>query len=123
MIAGYIPCQAVVPHYTLENNLHMSELPSSQWEQVGGDFCGPFPSGDYLLVVIDEYSRYPEVEILQSTSARVTSPKLDKIFSALGILLEIKTHNGPPFQSSEFGDLCNIPGFQTQKDHSSLVSG
>ena len=105
MIAGCLPCQVVVPNHTQEP-LCMSELPSSPWEKVGVDFCGPFPSGDYLLVVVDEYSRYPGVEILQSTSARATIPKLDKIFSTLGIPFQVKTDNGPPFQSSEFADFA-----------------
>ncbi|XP_056132034.1 uncharacterized protein K02A2.6-like [Lampris incognitus] len=105
MIAGCIPCQAVLPNH-MQEPLRMFELPSSPWEKVGVDFCGPFPSGDYLLVVIDEYSRYPEVEVLQSMSARATIPKLDKIFSTLGIPLEVKTDNGPPFQSSEYTDFA-----------------
>ena len=33
------------------------------------------------MVVIDEYSRFPEVEIVTSTSARSTIPKLDAIFA------------------------------------------
>ncbi|XP_051992411.1 uncharacterized protein K02A2.6-like [Xyrauchen texanus] len=114
MIAECIPCQAVVPNH-IQEPLCMSELPSSPWEIVVVDFCGPFPSGDYLLVVIDEYSRYPEVEILQSTSARATIPKLDKIFSTLGIPLEVKTDNGPPFQSSEFADFATYLGFRHRK--------
>ena len=114
MIAGCLPCQAVVPNHTQEP-LCMSELPSSPWEKVGVDFCGPFPSGDYLLVVIDEYSRYPEVEILQSTSARATIPKLDKIFSTLGIPVQVKTDNGPPFQGSEFADFAGYLGFRHRK--------
>ena len=34
-------------------------------QELSKDLCGPFPSGDYLLVVIDDFSRYPEVEILR----------------------------------------------------------
>ena len=26
------------------------------------DFCGPLPSGEYLVVIVDEYSRFPIVE-------------------------------------------------------------
>lgn len=114
MIAGCIPCQANVPVHTQEP-LCMSDLPSSPWEKVSVDFCGPFPSGDYLLVVVDEYSRFPEVEILQSTSARATIPKLDKIFSTHGIPLQVKTDNGPPFQSSEFADFATYLGFTHRK--------
>ena len=47
------------------------------------DFLGPRPSGEYLMVVIDEYSRFPEVEIVTTTSARSTIPTqflLDKEF-------------------------------------------
>ncbi len=59
-----IPCQAVMPTNNREP-LEMSELPFKPWDKVGVDFYGPFPSGDYLLVVIDEYSRYPEVAIVR----------------------------------------------------------
>ncbi len=38
---------------------------------------GPFPTGEYLLVVMDEYSRFPVVEILHSTAARTTIPMLE----------------------------------------------
>ena len=79
--------------------LKMSKLPEGPWQHVDFDFCGPFPSGDYLLVAIDEYSRFPEVEITRSTSAYSTIPKLDKIH---GIPEVVKSDNGPPFQSSEF---------------------
>eukprot|EP00794_Sanderia_malayensis_P011724 gene11724-12945_t len=33
------------------------------------DVYGPLPSGEYLLVLIDRYCRYPEVEIIKSTRA------------------------------------------------------
>ena len=44
------------------------------------DFLGPLPSGKYLMVVVDEYNLYPEVEIVTSTSARSIIPNLDAIF-------------------------------------------
>jgi hypothetical protein len=49
-------------------------LPEKAWTNVAVDFVGPFPTGEYLIVVIDEYSRYPEVEILTTTSAMPYSP-------------------------------------------------
>ncbi|CAB3993228.1 PREDICTED: uncharacterized protein K02A2.6-like [Paramuricea clavata] len=78
-------------------------------------FCGPLPTGDYLLVVIDEYSRYPEVEIPKSTSAKATIPKFDKILSTHGIPIEIKTDNGPPFNSQEFKEFLEELGFSHRK--------
>ena len=53
-----LACQAVTP----------SKLPTGPWKMLAMDFLGPFPSGDYLLIVIDEYSRFPEVESLHQLS-------------------------------------------------------
>ena len=41
---------------------------------------GFLPTGDYLFVVIDAYSRFHEVEIVHSTSAATIIPKMDKNF-------------------------------------------
>ena len=75
-----LACQANGPE-NRPDPLQMSPLPPEAWHTVHVDFCGPFPTGEYLFVVIDAYSRFPEVEILHSTSARATIPKLDKIFA------------------------------------------
>ena len=93
----------------------MSNLPDRPWQQVCIDFTGPFPSGHYLLVVYDEYSRFPEVEILTSTSANATIPKLDKIFATHGIPETVKSDNGPPFQSKEFQVFAKHLGFTHRK--------
>lgn len=94
-------CSAVVKDERLQP-LKMSELPDRPWQSLSADFGGPYPSGDYCLVVIDEYSRFPVVELVKSTSARSVIPVLDKIFATHGIPETLKTDNGPPFQSYEF---------------------
>ena len=43
------------------------------------DFCGPFLTGEYLLVVTDAYSRFPEVVIVHSTAAKVAISKLERL--------------------------------------------
>ncbi len=53
--------------------LQMTTLPQAPWQYLSADFCGPLPSGGMLLVVIDEYSRYPEVEIVRSISANTVT--------------------------------------------------
>ena len=65
------------------------------------DFCGPFPTGEYLFVVIDAYSQFPEVEIVHSTPASTIISRMDRIFSTHGIPLIVKSDNGPPFTSDE----------------------
>ena len=65
------------------------------------DFYGPLPSGDFLLLLIDRYSRFPEEEVVQSTKASCVIPKLDRIFAVHGIPSVIKTANVPPFNEEE----------------------
>ena len=48
------------------NPLTMSSLPPGSWHTVHIDFCGSFPAGEHLLVVIDAYSRFPEVDVVHS---------------------------------------------------------
>ena len=65
--------------------LLMTELPDKPWSTIGIDLCGPFPSGETLLVVIDYYSRFPFAEILHSTTASAIINRLFKIFSVHGL--------------------------------------
>lgn len=79
------------------------------------DFCGPFPTGEYLLVVMDDFSRFPEVEILHSTAAQSVIPRLDAIFARHGIPEKIRTDNGPPFNSELFDRWCRTIGMHHRK--------
>ncbi|XP_014666499.1 PREDICTED: uncharacterized protein K02A2.6-like [Priapulus caudatus] len=109
-----VPCLVSTPD-SRQEPLHMTKLPEKPWTHVSVDFCGPIPSGDYLVVVIDDYSRFPVVEILTKLTARSTIPKFDKIFSEYGIPVEVKTDNGPPFQGGEFREFANNLGFTHRK--------
>jgi hypothetical protein len=48
----------------------MTKLPEKPWSHVSADFYGPLPTGEYLLVLMDDYSRFPIVEITTSISAK-----------------------------------------------------
>ncbi|XP_070550160.1 uncharacterized protein [Ptychodera flava] len=74
----------------------MSELPTGPWEEVSIDFSD-LPNGKYLLVMTDDYSRYPVVEIIHSTSAAAVMSKVDSIFTLFGIPRIVHSDNGPPF--------------------------
>ena len=49
-----IACQANGPE-NRPDPLQMSQLPPAPWHTLHMDFCGPFPSVEYLFVVIDAY--------------------------------------------------------------------
>ena len=107
------PCQVSTPEDSKPlEPLKMTPLPNGPWKEVSMDFAGPYPSGEYIMVVIDEHSRFPEVEILTSTSARAVIPKLDAILSRQGIPVVLKSDNGPPFTSIEFKKFAEHMGFQ-----------
>ena len=114
MIGSCIACQAN-SNPNPPSPLKMNELPPEPWHTVHLDFCGPFPTGEYVLVAIDAYSRFPEVEIIRSTSATVTISKLEKIFSTHGLPQIIKSDNGPPFNSREFKTYMQENGIKYQR--------
>ena len=66
--------------------LTMSSLPPEPWHTVHIDFCGTFPTGEHLLVVIDTYSRFPEVDVVHSTKATSTISKLEHILQHMEYL-------------------------------------
>ena len=67
----------------------MTELPSRSWENIVEDFKGLLPSRNYLVVVIDRYSGFVEIEITKSTS--VKSEISIKVFSSFGIPSKVKS--------------------------------
>lgn len=52
LINNCMACQANSPA-SYPDPLQMSPLPPEPWHTVHMDFCGPFPTGEYVLVVID----------------------------------------------------------------------
>ena len=69
--------------------------------------CGPLPTGDYLIVIIDEFSRFPVVEITKCLTADKNIPIVDKVFSMFSYPKQIKTNNGPPFNSRQWSYFCS----------------
>ena len=108
-----LPCKAVSKPKQPEP-LSMTDMPKGPWEKIHIDFYGPLPSGEYLLVAVDRYSRFPEVEIVRSTKASTVIPKLDKIFATHGIPNIIKSDNGPPFNGDEYKKYLDILGIKPE---------
>ena len=65
-IAKCTTCQAVGQANPPEP-LRITEMPELPWRTVYIDFYCPLPSSEYLLVAVDRYSRFSEVEIIHST--------------------------------------------------------
>ena len=93
----------------------MTTLPERPWETIEADFCGPFPNNLHVLVVTDQYSRYPEAEFLTSTAIKPVRKKFKKIFATHGVPDTLQTDNGPPFNSEEFQNFAQESGFHHKK--------
>lgn len=95
-----------------QNTLNQPRWRPFQKDHGEADFCGPFPNGQYALVVTDQYSRYPEVEFVTTTSFEATRRKLKDIFSTHGVPETLQTDNSPPFNSHVFAEFAKESGFQ-----------
>ena len=84
-IKNCLPCQATTTSKRQMPPLHMTPLPPQPWHHLSADFFGPLPSEEYLLVIIDDYPRYPIVKIIHSTSACAVIPAFDRTFALFGI--------------------------------------
>lgn len=88
------------------------ELPSEPWQHIATDYLGPLPSGHSLLVVVDYYSRYVEIEIMTKTDSTETIKRLSIIFARFGLPISITADNGRQFVSEEFRNYCETYNMQ-----------
>ena len=79
-----IPCLASVPN-TCPEPLKPNFLPDRPWQKLHADFKGPIGSKYYLHVLIDQFSKYPEVNVISSTSFSKLEPRLDRILATHGV--------------------------------------
>lgn len=88
-----------------------TEIPERPWMKIAMDFM-EIPGGHHLLVVTDYFSRYLEVVIQNSMTAKLTITKLREIFARFGYPEEIVCDNGQPFASEEFSTFCKTNGIE-----------
>lgn len=81
-------------------------FPNGPWQCLATDLLGPLPNGEYVLVLIDYYSRYQEIVFLKRISSDVIIKAMKEIFSKLGLPRTIRTDNGRQYVSDEFKSFC-----------------
>jgi putative transposase len=72
------------------------------WQRIHADYCGPFLGKFYALVIIDSYSKWPEVILTNSATAEFTQRAFRKVFSREGVPQALVTDNGPHFVGESF---------------------
>ena len=86
-----------------------STLPDYPWQKVSSDLFQLH--GHSYLLVVDYFSRYPEVVKLSSTTSQSIIKSLSSIFARHGIPEELISDNGPQYSSQEFADFARQYNF------------
>jgi hypothetical protein len=84
--------------------------PSLPWQELTADFFH-FRGENYLLIV-DRYSRFPEIAKVTSSTAEMVIVQFKSVFARHGIPETLLTDNGPPFSSLAFRQFAKAWGFR-----------
>ncbi|XP_040019919.2 uncharacterized protein LOC144383704 isoform X3 [Gasterosteus aculeatus] len=105
-------CQQVAPKPTYRNPLIPLPIIDTPFERIGLDIVGPLPKSarghQYILVILDYATRYPEAIPLRKATARHIANELFLLSTSLGIPKEILTDQGTPFMSRVMKELCAL---------------
>ncbi|MCP3665847.1 MAG: transposase family protein, partial [Gammaproteobacteria bacterium] len=88
------------------DNIPISEIPSptKPWEQLAIDISGTYFNDNYIMVLIDYYSKFPEILSTKTITSTYIINWLREIFARYGNPGAIVSDNGPQFISREFTD-------------------
>ncbi len=83
-------------------------VPKYPWQVVGSDLCEI--NSEHYLIMVDYFSRYPEVIRLSTTTSGAVITSLKAVFSRHGIPEVLRTDNGPQYISQRFSEFtkCSI---------------
>ena len=88
----------------------ISPLPEYPWKMVATDLFEQH--GQYYLLMVDYFSRYPEVSKLSTTISGAVIATMKGVFARHGIPEVVRSNNGPQYSSHEFALFADSYGFQ-----------
>ena len=74
-------------------------LSCNPWQRIHIDYCGIFLGKYHALVIIDSYSKWPEVMFTEKPCAEFTIKALRKVFSREGVPIAVVSDNGSHFSA------------------------
>nr|CAI5818050.1 unnamed protein product [Callosobruchus analis] len=90
-----------IKNNTTKVETHIWEKSKIPFERVHADFAGPF-NGGYYFILVDSFTKWPEIHFAKDTSSETTIEICRKIFSTFGIPKYFVTDNGSNFVSFKF---------------------
>ena len=88
--------------------VHPWVYPKSPWSRIHADYA--VKGGKTLLIVVDGFSKWTEVEITRGQTAEETANVLRKMFARWGLPEEVVTDNGPCFTAEPFRQFLRVNG-------------
>ncbi|XP_053699347.1 uncharacterized protein K02A2.6-like [Sabethes cyaneus] len=113
-IADFVKrCDNCITHSKTPTKVPLQSWPLAQspWERIHIDFAGPI-NGLHFLVVVDAFSKWPEIRIVRSPTTAAVTEFLSELFARFGIPNVIVSDNGTQFTSEQFAILCKKNGIQ-----------
>ncbi|XP_062704639.1 uncharacterized protein K02A2.6-like [Aedes albopictus] len=109
-------CQecASVAKTDTKTKLESWPIPEKPWQRVHADFAGPI-NDTYFLLVVDSYSKWPEIIPTKRITTAATISSLRKIFGRFGMPEVLVTDNGPQLTSDVFEEFCEANGIMHLK--------
>ena len=96
-----IPCIAAVERNRTEP-MQIRKTLERPWQHCSADYKGPIAGKYYFHILIDNYSRWPEVQMVTSTSFEQLQGKMEDSFSIHGVPESITHDNGPCYNSGDW---------------------
>ncbi|XP_058839544.1 uncharacterized protein K02A2.6-like [Topomyia yanbarensis] len=88
---------------------HCWESPSRPFDRIHVDFAGPFKN-TYFIVLVDAYTKWPEVRILNNITTTTTIQVCREYFATYGIPSVMVSDHGVQFTSEEFQKFLKMNG-------------
>ena len=104
-------CQLVTKE-TVPPPVKTTRMPERPWQDLALDLLGLMPTGESLLVLVDYFSRWVEVDVIKSTSSEAIIKCLDKQFSRYGVPSTLRSNNGPNLVSAEIEEYLDEMGIK-----------
>ncbi|XP_055543286.1 uncharacterized protein K02A2.6-like [Wyeomyia smithii] len=95
----------------VKTTLESWPIPDKPWSRIHVDYAVPV-DGICFLVVVDPYTKWPEVYANKSTTSSATTKMLSQAFATFGVPETIVSDNGTQFTSHEFQVCCEKQGIR-----------
>ncbi|XP_055613887.1 uncharacterized protein K02A2.6-like [Uranotaenia lowii] len=100
LISNCAECQSVRPD-SWKAKPHCWEPATEPFQRVHADFAGPFMD-TYFFILVDSYTKWPEIKVCRSITAESTENMCREIFSTFGIPSVFVSDHGVQFTAESF---------------------